>query len=92
MTYRGPDPKALTSARLRQSVRQGIEAVVLKWKLRAEDVGDQADGIDKTYVMDAILAAGIRDELKPFLDEDGQLPTSESAWEAVHARIKKSTR
>lgn len=62
------------------------------WKLRAKKVGDEADAIDLTYTMDAILAAGIQAELKQYLDESGELPTSESAWDAITARIEKANR
>ena len=90
MAYsRGPDTKQTTSARLHRSTRRGLDAVVQLWKLRAERVGDDAEAIDLTYVMDSLLAAGIQAELKPYLDKDGQLPTSESAWEAILARIEK---
>ncbi len=92
LTYQGPDPKQITSARIRRSVRSGLEAVVKLWKLRAEKIGDDAEEIDLTYVIDQILATGVQAELKLFLDDESKLPTSESAWEAVNARIEKQSR
>ncbi len=92
VSYRGPDTKQLMSARLRRSTRRGLDAVVAKWRRRAAKVGDDAEAIDLTYAVDTLLAAACQSELKEYLDEAGELPTSESAWEAIQARIDKQYR
>lgn len=89
VAYRGPDTTVMTGARLRRSVRNGLEAIVQLWRLRAKRVGDEPKGVDLSYVIGTLLEVAVHEELKQYLDGLDKLPTSESDWEAVLARIEK---
>lgn len=89
VTYRGPDTTVITSARLRRSIRNGLDAIVQLWRLRAKRVGDDPKGVDLTYVIGALLEVAVHEELKQYLDGVDKLPTSESAWSDVLTRIEK---
>lgn len=98
-SFRRPDPKVPLSARIRASTVEKLEALVRIWQRRAlvdakrlsdkearREAEDHADSIDRTYVVDALLAEAADDELALH----GGLPETEEQWEAVLSGIDRS--
>src|SRR5438552_867575 len=74
-----PESKAALNMRVPKSLKQGLEAIVRIWKLRAEARGDDPTNIDITHVATALLKPAVASEF----DQYGGRPKDDAAWEAV---------
>lgn len=81
--YRPPDPKKQLSVRLRSSVHAKFEAIRRIWQTRAKASGQDAEEIDLTFVVEALLEKATDEELAQW----GGLPTSEESWKEVLRQV-----
>ena len=86
--YRPPDPKKQISGRVRGSIHTKLEAVRRIWQARAKATGVDAEEVDLTYVLDALLDKATDDELQQW----GGLPTSEAGWKEVLKNVTDASK
>lgn len=88
-SYRSPDPKKTLSVRLPLSIHAKLDAIIRFWRAKAEADGLDAEEVDLSAVVIALLADKTDEELAQW----GGLPRSEEAWskavEAIRAVAKK---
>jgi len=86
--YKPPDPKKTLSARVPQSVHSKLGAILRIWQERAKASGDEAEEIDLTYVVSALLAKVTDEELQQW----GGLPTTDESWRVVLRNIREASK
>jgi hypothetical protein len=86
--YRPPDPKKQISGRVRGSIHTKLEAVRRIWQARAKATGVDAEEVDLTYVLDALLDKATDDELQQW----GGLPTTEAGWREVLKQVADASK
>lgn len=86
--YRAPEKKDQLSARISVRTLAKLAAIVRIWKAQAEAQGDDPEEIDRTYVVDVLLAKVADEELAQF----GGMPASEASWREVLRAIKEANK
>lgn len=86
--YRPPEKKDQLSARISVKTLAKLMAIVRIWQAQAEARGDDAEEVDRTFVVDLLLAKAADEELAQF----GGLPTTEAQWKEVFRAIREANK
>lgn len=92
--FDAPERRVPVSARVDESIKQGIELLIPLWRSRAIALGRDPEMVDQAHVIRRLLRVGVEGALAQALKQAGlkQMPRTPDEWKQLEKSLEKLTR